>query len=452
VGGLTGVAFLGCLVARSEGAYAAALAGVVVVAGFWLSERFRWARVVGFVLAGLVALAAVGAVVASIAADGDTPLPATIERRGDWWEAAIAMTADSPLFGRGPGSFSIEHSRYRTLEDAMQVGSDITDDPHSVFLSFLTSAGLLGAAGLLAAVVWIVRRGLTLERRNLLGVGFFGGFVAYLVQALISIDTVALRAAMWTCVGGMVASQLQIERAPQGKTAKSKRKRAEPIRRIPAVAGVGLLGLAIAIGGLLFGAADKNLRDATVALSDGNVNEGIAEADAALGFRDEYSYRRNYGNQVGALAVSLAESGNEAPATILLDEARSAFDYVPEFPHANAIADWASILSGAISIDDSAGEESIELYERAVELDPLNPTLRNEAAATAIELERFDEAIVFLENYPALDESAALVGRLALAHANAGNETEAREAIELALSLEPGQPDALEADQILEGP
>ncbi|MGH2808040.1 MAG: O-antigen ligase family protein [Actinomycetota bacterium] len=421
---LTGI---GWVVARSEGGWAGAFAGGAVAAGMYLSTRWKRARIVGFIVGGAVLVAVIGSVLVAIAQGPDSSLPDTARRRADWWQGAVAMTADSPIVGMGPSTFALEHARYRTLNDALQVGNDVTDDPHSIFLSFLSGAGIVGAVGLVVAIAWIVREGARVDPDNVIGAGFFGAFVAYLVPASISIDTVAIRAAMWTVVAGIVASSIQLRRTTRSRSARKKgRARPAPIRNLPAVVIVYLVaGVAFWYSGR-FLLADTSARSSAVAFADGNVTIGQQAFGTAIARRDEVRYREQYGTDTGRLAVALADEGEEEPARDLLGESRAAFRFVEEVPDTGAILTFAGIQRGVTEIDPVALDNALELYLRATRLDPNNPVVAEEAAAVAIELEEYEAVVDVIQGHPAIEERPGLNGYLALAYAHLGREDEAR--------------------------
>ena len=373
----------GWVVAQSAGGWAAGLAGSFVVGGALLSRRWDRARIVGLVCAGAFACLAVGAVIWTMAGpEGERGL-ATAARRGDWWAGAARMAAEHPLVGRGPGVFGLEGPRFRTEEDARQ-SFDFTDDPHSLPLTFLTSGGVLGLAGLAIGAGWLMKEGSRLPAGESLGQGFFGGVVAYLLQALVSIDTVGLRVGFWAVAAGLVISRLDSGASdPPPAVTKTRRSSQPAPARVPAAIAGPVLALLAAAGiwwGVRFAVADATILHAVHLLQEGRGDEALRTFDEALAFRDEPHYRRVKANQLGRITLALAEQGSESLAEHFFEETEQAWAYTQHLPHAGAAIDHARFLYAWSLRHPERREEAIALFERAVELDPQNPGLRLEAA------------------------------------------------------------------------
>jgi len=441
--GLTSCALVGLAVTTSQAAWVAAVAGVVIVCAGRFEGRVRWAGAAALVVTAGLALVVAGSVLAAIA--GVDRVPETIGRRGEWWVAAARMTQAYPVVGRGPNAFALEHPRFRTIEDGSQVGLDITDDPHSVLLSFGTSAGALGVFGYLTFAGWGVA---TAGRRgtDMLSRAFAGAFIAYLLQGLVSVDTVALRAVGWTCLGALVAAVFIpiTDSKWRPRVQRKAKRRNEPLRAIPAVAAVGLVGLFLISVGVRLFSSDAAFAQANRLFLEGDVAPAQESYERAISFRGDPVYRRTYGNRLGAVAVAVEERGEP-----LIREAREQFAFVEELPHVNSIVDYAKVMIAWSEIDPGAAEVAVDLYRRAVELDPRDPALLADASSFLIAAGEYEAAIAALS--PIVDDfgRAELWGALALAHANLDEREEATAAIDKALALSPGDALALQAQQLL---
>jgi hypothetical protein len=368
----------------------AAAAGGLVVAGFALSPRWDRARLAGVVTAALIAIGTAGAVVFTIVGPQPSPLPLTVESRGQWWGIATRMAADSPIVGRGPDVYALEGTLYRTREEAASVGGfDFTDEPHNVALWFLACAGVLGLAGFLVAIAWAVREGLRLGDDRLVAAGFFGAVVAYFVQSLVSIDTVALRGAFWIVLGGLAAATVPpvsrtISKARAKARSSRSRKRApaqEPARLVPVVALLLVAGLAGLWWGARFIAADSHAKEGRSRFESGDPLGGAAEFQKAIDFDGLAQYRRLYGNYLAAVALRLVvdeDPTRKALAPEYYEKAKAVFSYLDHVPHANALVDYARFLDSYADYYPEVKPEAISVYRRAQALDPQNPVLEAE--------------------------------------------------------------------------
>jgi hypothetical protein len=440
----------GLIAAGSQAAIGAAIAGLAIVAGRTLRGRWSWSSVLGYAVAALAAAAIVGSVIAGIVADDLPYIGSTVERRAQWWIASTDMVSSAPLVGRGPSAFALEHSRYRTFEDVVQVTFDITDDPHSLFFSFATGAGLIGVGGLIAAIVVIGSRGV--RRDDATTAGFLGAGSAYLTQALVSVDTVALRSTFWVIVAGLAVSSLPIDDPEPSRSKKAKKKQQTQAFTGPQAAVA--LGLSIAaflsvFWGFALLRSDRSIRRARVAFAEGEVNVAQDLFKSGIDARADIAYRRLYGDAMADVVLGLQEADAENLASELVAEVRQAYGFVHDLPHSNSTLDFARFLYAAKELDDRAESDAVDLYARAAELDPKNGVLLAEASAVAVEAEEFQVAVDMLERFPKLDTDASLLGNLALAYARLNMDQEAEEAVALALSIDPAQQNALEAQRIL---
>lgn len=447
----------GLVVTFSQGAYAGALAGVAVSTGILFTSKWRFARWAGFALAGLVAAVAVGSILASIVKPGHPRIPLTIQDRGRYWEQAGSMFAESPLIGRGPNAFAVEATQYRPARDATQAAAfDVADDPHSVFLAMLTSAGILGGLGYLVAMGWLLRRGLQIPPDNVLAVSFFGGGVAYFVQSLASIDEVGLRVAFWIVLAGLTAATVREadERAPAAARNRKKTKEVHPLRWPIAVGVTALLGVSGAAWAARFMVADIQVRSGIELFTDIKPFEGQEAFESALGFRDDFEYRSIYGFQSGQTAVD----GGEDAGLPFAEERDEAYAYLAEFPDVGAMRDQAVLLNSWSRAEPDAADEAADLYLRAVGFDPINPRLTDEASVVLMEVGRVEDAEEVLNAHlaaaypgePVEPRLASKWGSLAVTFAQQTEVELAEEAIERALAIDPAQPEALQAQEMLE--
>ena len=452
------VIVLGWLVARSEGGLTAGIVGCALVLGTLLRPRWEWARGAAAVLALGVAAVAVGAVVFASSGPLAERVPTTVELRRGWWASAWAMTLESPFVGRGPNTFALEGVAYRSPEEAAEQDYQYTDDPHSVPLSLLAGAGLLGGLAYAAVAGWTLWRGWERAGRDLAFAALFAGVMGYVVQSLFSIDELSLRVALWTAIGGvgaaLASSESPAKKRPTGKKgspARKKRKvvpRRDPLRAVPVLALLALLPLASLWWAGRLVLADARIHQGSVLFAQQRVDDAQVEYERALDFRDESMYRHLYG--VNLADAALRGKGDEE----LFQAAEAAYAYTDELPDVPGLVDRAKLYAGwaELTRDESWYERAAEVYERAAARDRFNPLLRAEAAAVYLELGDPESAEAMIRPVARDGETRAQVwGVLALALAQQGDEQGAREAADLALTFNDIEPYALQAMALLEG-
>ena len=131
------------------------------------------------------------------------------------WKASISMFRSSPLTGTGLETYPDYFMAHRTIETAVKYENSLVDAAHSVPLSILSGGGALLSIpyiGILLVVFFFgtqaVRKA---ERESRL---FFGAvlaaWVAYQVQASVSIDTPGLISTQWVLGGILLAGGVSV--------------------------------------------------------------------------------------------------------------------------------------------------------------------------------------------------------------------------------------------------
>lgn len=213
------VALLAFAVAAASGSLQGvtiAAVGSAFVAG--VAGWSRGGRARRLLLPAAVAVTLVAAGVVALMVAGAGPLEGvrqsaalSVSTRVDKWVTAWRMLADHPLTGVGLAGFGDRFNLYRPVDVAAESGLlRSVDDPHDVPLAMFVSGGpLLGTAYL--AIVWLTGRALVRGLRarrgpDLLELGALGGgWLAYQVQSLVSIDVPPLATLHWVLAGLVVA-------------------------------------------------------------------------------------------------------------------------------------------------------------------------------------------------------------------------------------------------------
>lgn len=432
--------FCGLLFTVSQGAWLAAIAALMVVAGRHLRRRGRWAGKAAILVGGLIGVAGAVAVgVTMLIPHALARLPSylhTAASRGLLWDHAVALGLERPLLGWGPNAFAVEGPLHRSVEDALLQGFTQGDDPHSVPLALFANIGLIGVAAFLFTLVWAFKRAAAHEGDPVVATAVVGGLVAYTAQALVSIDEITMRFNFWVLVAASACLAATPDTAIKATPPTAIRTSAR--RMAPAMAGAAIL-----LGGALAYTAIASLviADAHVArglrLSEVGAGEGArAEFQKALELRDDNAYRRAYGHVLGQMAYAKGPSGKP-----LIDEMDNVFSYLDGFPDPQTIALWGQLTYQWSLVEPEASYEALELYTRALQLDPYNPNAAREKADILMGLGRAEEAEDLLEPYEHLliaefPEFSPLYGEfwagLAIARARQGKTAEARETFERA--------------------
>jgi tetratricopeptide (TPR) repeat protein len=327
---------------------------------------------------------------------------------------------------------------------------NFADDPHSVFFAFLSNAGVVGLAGYLVVLGWSVWRGLRLSSSNLVGAAFLGSAVAYFTQALISIDEVSLRLAFWVGLAGLVASTE--EAVPDPKPPRPGRKgrtrvRPPPVRGKPAVIVVALVTLGALWWSAMFLLADARVHQGGVLFARGEVERAKRQYELGLSFRGDYEYRRSFARDLAQAGITEPVDDHEFNRVMEL------LSFVDHFPQVDAIVERARAVAQRAAVEPELVATAAELYEEAFRRDSLNPVIRSEYARSLIAAEREDEAAALLEEFVAempQDQYSEFWGQLPLARALTGDSAAAREAIEIAFTLDPENAAAQRAQEVLE--
>jgi O-antigen ligase len=389
---------------------AAAGAGLAAFGAAWLLTRGgRPATVASGVMASL-AVAGLGG--AAFGVVGRGPLSALGAReswlqRLDFWEAAWAMARDAPLLGVGFRAYGSEQRAYRTEEAALRLpASAQASDPHSVPLGMFAEGGfLLGLAYLavVAVVGWALvhgwRRSDASGRLLLAGLG--GGWVAYQVQSLVSIDQAPLAVTHWLLAGAIIGlgarPEPRVVTLPWGRARLTRRQREG--RQTAAVLVAALVLVALLLPSTRTLRADLAAREALDAAERGDGPGAIEQMDRALdlaGWNGEYWDLRGRIFQRGGLhepalesfgqAVD-RESGRYASVLNAARAAQSAGDLDSAgrwYAHLLAIephAPEAKIEAARFELEHGEREAGIALLEQALETDPENETAAEILAA-----------------------------------------------------------------------
>lgn len=436
----------------------AAVGGLFVVAVAWFLDREGTLKRAGLGVLGAVgALGVVVTLVGLIAKAGPAgPIFSDngSQARAFYWDAAVAMFRDNPAVGVGLDQYGNFWRAERSIDSlSFLPGSSYSDAAHSVPLQMLAQGGvvlgLVYLAFLLFTAFCLVRGLLRLrgaDRMLLAAVG--AGWVAYQVQSAVSIDQVPLLVLHFSLAGAVVAASgmsglkelrlpgaLQpVEVHPNDARAKRRAAVSAPKRRetngadlaiISVVGLVALVGAYQAFDPLRANNAAKAAADA-INLGDGDA--ALAAYDRAQSLVPGQAY---YSILEGSL-FERSQPPQPARAQASYEQAVEADPY-----EVNAIKSAARIAETNSELDRSR-----ELWQRAVELEPLNDATLYDAAFFELRHGGAQAAGDLLE--PAalrLPKAPKVWAALGDARAVLGDPAGAKQAYDTALALAPATDD-----------
>jgi len=179
----------------------------------------------------------------------------SLQARSFYWQAALNMVQDRPLFGVGMDGFGDWYRRSRTQEIADFNLGIAADTAHSIPLDIGSGGGIpllliyLALVGLaLISIIKVLKRTTSFD---LVFTSVAAAWFAYQAQSLISINQIGIGVWGWSLTGLLIGYELQT-REPEGSVqvkAKSKTSKKEQISALAVVTSFifGGLGLAAAI-------------------------------------------------------------------------------------------------------------------------------------------------------------------------------------------------------------
>ena len=142
-----------------------------------------------------------------------------LEQRVEFWKVSLSIFRESPLVGRGLETYLTYFTTYRSADQAVHWESLLSDSPHSVPLGFLSGGGLVLAVAYLTVLLVIGYFGVRAIRvatgplRLFYGAVLFS-WLAYQVQASVSMDTAGLAYTQWVLGGILVGGGASVSLPP----------------------------------------------------------------------------------------------------------------------------------------------------------------------------------------------------------------------------------------------
>jgi O-antigen ligase len=207
-------------------------ATVVILVKLWLMNK-RYGQI-GLAVAFLAGVPVALAVI-NIGPLADRLYQGTLRNRFDYWNAAIGMFKDYPIFGVGIDRFGEYYREYAVQNQVVQ--GQITDNAHSIYMQLLATGGLILFIPYLLLVLYITYLGIMSliksqgEAKFKIG-ALLGIWLGTITLNIVTVDNLGVGVWFWITGGVIVAvsishrqndasDQPQKEKTLKGKSAKS---------------------------------------------------------------------------------------------------------------------------------------------------------------------------------------------------------------------------------------
>jgi hypothetical protein len=161
----------------------------------------------------------------------------TAQYRYEYWMAGLRMAKDHIFTGVGLNSYGDWFREYRSLNSLTSPGKDVsTNVSHNVFIDYLATGGALHFLAYVSLNIIVLTTSLRYLQKirvfDPIFTALFAGWVSYQLQALISVDNLALAIWSWLFGGSIIGytkvKENKFERELQSKGAKDGSKTKRP--------------------------------------------------------------------------------------------------------------------------------------------------------------------------------------------------------------------------------
>jgi len=279
----------------------------------------------------------------------------SVSLRGTYWETGINMGMDKPFTGVGMDSYGNWYRAFRpdrALTDTPGVAT-VTNAAHNVVIDIFAYGGfpmLISYLGILGVGIWAIAR-VTFRSRAYDGtfVALATTWLAYQLQAIISINQIGLAIWGWVLVGALVAYEYSTRPIPESSEKPKAIKQKELIFSPQLVGGIGVVvGALIAVPPM---SADMAWKSAVKA-------QNVQQVEAAL----TPSYMKPRDSARLAQAVLLLE--NSKLPDLAYKYAKEGVEFNPDYFDA-----WRVLYS----VTNSTAQDKELALANMKRLDPKNP-------------------------------------------------------------------------------
>jgi O-antigen ligase len=241
----------------------------------------------------------------------------TILFRYDYWYAGWMMTLKNPIFGVGMDSYGDWYRELRGEVATGRTGPDrITNTAHNIYLDISSNGGFPLLLAYLAILFLAARAAFRVFKRTTefdpYFVAIFSAWVAYLIQAAVSINQIGVGIWGWLFTGALIGFEKSTRNVKSGrvevKSDKTRRSGQQETATIPAIAA--LIGIGSFVVGFLLAFfpfnADSNYKKASLSGSYEQIRSSV-QAAAATAYHYELALDWALKNNNEAQAIELAE-------------------------------------------------------------------------------------------------------------------------------------------------
>ena len=163
-----------------------------------------------------------------------TGLQSGFLERGDFYRAAISIFKSHPIIGSGVETYGVLFPRFRPDGHAIRLEDSISSSAHNLLLGILSTAGILGAASLVALFSFVILRYMRTSREKLIADKelIFSGTVTFALVSMFMVEHLALWITFFAFLG--MLAQTQAKQVPR------RRARGSELRGASLVVGVAL--------------------------------------------------------------------------------------------------------------------------------------------------------------------------------------------------------------------
>ena len=321
-----------------------------------------------------------------------------LDQRVEFWKVSLSIFKDSPLVGKGLETYPTYFAAHRSVDQAVNYEGLLSNSPHSVPVGMLSGGGLILAGTYLAILMVIGYFGIRAVRRaegtrSLFYGAVLAAWVAYQVQASVSMDVSGVVYTQWVLGGILVAGGTSTSQSSRGLPWKP-RARHRPqsgnsalgLRRLTAVSGL-VVAFIFCLDSLSAPLrADLAIYRAQEALHAGDL--GTAEAEVARAIKLE---SRN-GYYAESMANVYGLGGSREAAFAEMDRGARLQPGIPYIA--------LNAARSALTVDRLDAAEG--WYEHALDSDPNGSSVLTEAAGFYVHTGRPDRAVDLLELFESL--------------------------------------------------